>query len=95
MTTEQINIGDPCTVFVGSDAYGATVIAKTSKTVTAQFDKATRIDSNGMSDVQEYSYERNPKGQQIRFRLTKEGRWTNMPYRLGLGYRRSYYDFSF
>ena len=89
-------IGMGATKVVGSDRYPCTIIDITSsgKTLTVQEDKATRLDNNGMSSLQEYLYEENPDGEIERFRMTKRG-WRNGSVGLIIGTREKYYDFDF
>ena len=75
----EIEVGDGVTLHLWSDAYACTVIARTAKTLTIQRDKAI-LDPDfkpewipgGFSahctnqDEQEYTYERNPKGETYR-----------------------------
>ena len=102
-------IGTPATVLCWSDRKGATVILWDSKhsIITVQEDKATRIDGEGMSDCQTYSYERDTDGSLHMFKRTKNG-WKNVllnpqtgryNYTSGsglvLGVRDAHYDYSF
>ena len=64
--------GGACLCF-HSDRHACTVIKVTRCTVTVQEDKATRIDTNGMSDDQEYSFERDPNGRIQTGHLRKNG----------------------
>lgn len=93
---QEVKVGDPCTILHWSDRTPATIIKVTPKTVTVQEDKYKRIDKNGMSDCQEYEYERDPNGSTKTFRLTKRG-WTGKGGHpsLSIGYRERYYDYSF
>lgn len=92
-------IGMGATIHVGSDAYPATVIQVTrnGKRVVIQEDIATRIDNNGMSESQDYTYEPNPEGEIHVVTLRKDGRYresgTTTP--VSIGFRRKYYDYSF
>ena len=90
----KIEIGMAATILMHSDRYPATVIAKTPNTVTVQHDNFKRIDSNGMSESQQYEYEQNLNGSIERFWVTKRG-WRRGHTALGLGWREYYYDFSF
>ena len=102
-------VGAPATVLYWSDRHGATVTAWDAKhaVVTVQEDKATRTDSNGMSEDQTYSFERDTNGSRHMFKRTKKG-WKSVLLNretgrynqtdgsgLLLGSRDSYYDFSF
>jgi hypothetical protein len=92
-------IGMGATIQVGSDSYPATVIQVTNngKRVVVQEDLATRVDDNGMSESQEYTYQPNPQGTIYIATLRKDGRWrvTGGKTPVSLGFRRKYYDFSF
>lgn len=98
MNTPQVKpvVGQGATRLMYSDRHACTVIdiSESGKTVTVQDDTATRIDSNGQSDAQEYSYTQNPQGEITKFRFTKKG-WTACGQSLLLGERDEYYDFSF
>lgn len=58
----NVQVGDGVTIHLYSDSYAATVIKRTPKSITVQQDKAIRIDKNGMSEDQEYRFERDEKG---------------------------------
>lgn len=73
-------------------------------------DKATRTDSNGMSDAQSYAYETDPAGAVTLFKRHRDGTWRQAMRsdagrivwvdrgrgeRLRLGVRRHYHDFTF
>lgn len=89
-------VGQGATVLMWTDRHAATIVKVTPATVTVQVDKATRIDKNGMSESQEYSYEPDPEGRLITFRWTKSNQWkSSCGNRLLVGTRRSYHDFSF
>lgn len=89
------------TVYFFSDAKAATVIYAQGRRISVQLDKAIRTDSNGMSEMQEYRYERNPEGTVYRFTLRKNGRWVRVGDTMGDGLvlslkgRYHYHDFSF
>lgn len=92
-------VGDGVTMCFYTDRHACTVISRTAKTVTVQRDKARRVDENGMSDAQQYEYERDPHGATYVFSLRKNGTWrqrgdSERGSRLVLG-RREYYDYSF
>ncbi len=60
-----------------------------------------RIDSNGMSECQEYEYSSNEKNPVITLFLTKQGKWRQRIgrslgcYSFYVGFAEEYYDFSF
>lgn len=100
LTTSNIpTVGMGATIHVGSDAYPATVIQVTrnGRRVVIQEDIATRIDQNGISEIQEYTYEPNPQGTIHVVTLRKDGQYresgTTTP--VSIGSRRKYYDPSF
>ena len=99
----QVKVGDGATVLYYSDRHAATVTEVTNdgKTVAVKEDKATRADTNGMSDAQRYTYERDTNGREMTFTLRKNGRYVmkgqGMKNGLAvrLGTRNHYYDYSF
>lgn len=96
-------VGMGATILYWTDRRAATVIAVSAsgREITVQYDTAIRTDDNGMSDSQSYRYEPNPAGATRVFTKRKNGQWIAKGeplkggQRLGLGYRREYYDFSF
>lgn len=102
-------IGMGATLLSWTDRDPATVIAydMVKQIVTVQEDSYKRIDSNGMSEAQEYEYTPNPKGSIHNFRWGKKG-WERVTYNpetnrwkkshsggLHTGTRERFYDFSF
>ena len=93
----------PATVLSYSDRYPCTVISVTDKEVIVQEDHSRRIDSNGMSETQNYDYSRNAYGRTFTYRKVKSGRrkgqWREGGLTAGCGIifgtREKYYDFSF
>jgi len=69
--------------------------------VVVQLDNSTRIDNNGMSDQQNYSYSPNHNSSTAVFTLRKNGKYVMMGalqhngVSLLIGYRCTYYDYSF
>jgi hypothetical protein len=74
----------------------------------AQADKAERVDSNGMSEVQEWKFSPNPDARRRAYRQDKNGAWResergesgrwkflDKSQSIRLGERDKYYDFSF
>ena len=87
-------VGMGATVLMWTDRKAGTIIKVTPTQIHVRLDKATRTDSNGMSDCQSYSYEADPAGSVYIFRKTKKG------YRchgqgLLIGSREQYHDYSF
>ena len=86
-----------------TDRSPATIIkvSKNGKSIDVQEDKATRVDSNGMSECQGYLFDPNPLGPVYTYTLRSNGRWVRKgePMRQGgalrIGERDKYHDFSF
>ena len=109
-TKEPITIGMGCTLLSWSDRHPATVIDIFTKGkfsyVAVQDDDAKRIDTNGISESQDYEYTRNPNGAIRYFRL-KNDTWESVyidpdtnRFKKGcgsicFGIREEYYDYSF
>lgn len=109
-TAERIPvIGEGATVCYARDRHACTIIAydEVRKIVTVQQDKATRTDNLGMSDSQQYSYERCESGATWSFKYKngvwrecikgESGRWKMYKGGNGLiiGVRDEFYDFTF
>lgn len=94
-----ITVGMGATVCGWSDRHAATVIGVSASgyKITVQRDKAVRTDANGMSEAQNYSYERDPNGAIQTFYRNSDGRYANRTKggRLVLGQRNEYYDYGF
>lgn len=91
-------VGMGCTIHLWTDRHAATVIAVSAsgKTATIQRDHATRTDTNGMSEAQQYAYTPDPDGSRYTVRLTRRGwRISTLGCSVGFGYRREYHDYSF
>lgn len=104
-------VGMGATLLSATDRHAATVTEWDPKTgiLAVQRDHAIRTDGNGMSDMQEYRFERNPSGPVEHFRRGKDGRWTPVRWNpatrrwnktggtggILVGQRLEYYDFSF
>lgn len=95
-------IGDAATIICWTDSHAATVSAvrRTASgklVVTVTQDIATRVDKNGLSESQEYTYTTNPNGRTTVYTERKDGvlREKQGSNTLALGYRREYYDFCF
>lgn len=97
--TWVIEPGMGATYSVGSDRYACTVVAvsPSGHKITTRDDRAIRTDDNGMSDCQEYRYERDADGPTRTFYRDSKGLYGNKTKggRLGLGHRRAYHDYSF
>lgn len=67
------NIGDGATIYVGSDCSAATVVKATARTVVLQRDIATPTENSDYFGSQDYTFEPNPRAEQITFSLRKNG----------------------
>lgn len=96
-------VGMECTILMWSDRYAGTIVEvrKNGKEVVMQRDKAELTElSRGMSDVQQYTYERNPNTKLEVFTLRKTGAYVRKGdslngTQLRIGDRRQYRDHSF
>lgn len=93
------SIGMGATVNHWTDRSAVTLIQIThnGKRLVLQEDKATRTDNNGMSESQQYEFERDPNGAIYHATLRKDGtfRVTGSTRIVHLGNRYKYHDFSF
>ena len=100
--------GMGATVLAWTDRYAATIRIVTPTMITVQIDKATRIDRNGFSECQQWTYEDDPAGTVLRFRKNKSGGWDEVElnhrtnrynktngHGLRIGERSEYRDMSF
>jgi hypothetical protein len=89
-------VGMAATMLGWTDRVAGTVVKVTKCQVHVQRDKSVRMDNNGMSENQEYSYERDPDGDITVYRMTKRG-WKSNSSKTGLllGIRDEHYDYSF
>ena len=93
--------GMGATILLWTDRHAATIVgvSKSGRVIGVQRDKAIRIDDNGMSDMQKYRYERDLTATIQWFSLRKDGSYIEVGSksgsRLGINYRREYYDHSF
>ena len=97
-TNPKPEVGMGATIYFFSDRHAATVtrVSPSGKTIELQEDLATRTDSNGFSEMQSYTFERNPGGRRYVARLRKNGTFkTSTGEGVSLGKRSEYYDFSF
>lgn len=85
------------TLYYYTDRKAVTVIhvTKTASCVVVQEDKATRLDTNGMSESQSYSYQPDQAGEKHRMYLQADGLYHTRGVRLHLGDRRTYHDYGF
>lgn len=90
----EVGMGATQLCYTDRHAYTVIEVSKSGKTCKVQADKAIRTDNNGMSEMQSYTFERNPEGAIVTLRKTKKG-WTHKGQRFALGYRSEYHDYSF
>jgi hypothetical protein len=91
-------VGMGATIYYHSDRHAATVtkVSPSGKTIELQEDTAKRVDRHGMSEMQDYTFERNPNGRTYTARLRANGTFkTSTGQGVSLGSRSEYYDFSF
>lgn len=92
-------IGMGATIYYWSDKTAATIIQITQngKRIVLQEDRATRMDKNGVSEIQTYSYQEDPQGKIFIATLRKDGtyRVTKTSQGVSLGQRYKYHDYSF
>jgi hypothetical protein len=88
-------VGMGATLCFWTDRKAGTIIKVTRCQVHVQEDTATRTDSGGMTEAQQYTYTPNPEGAVHVFRKTKKGWHSTSGAGLTIGVRRAYHDFSF
>jgi len=104
----KATVGMGATILSWSDRYAATVTNVDGNRVTVQRDHAKRVDSNGVSESQDYEYAPDPHGAEYVFRKARSGQWEEVffnaetgrwnksgGYGLRIGKRRQYRDFTF
>ncbi len=91
----QPKIGMGATILQWTDRTAGTIVKITPTQIHVQEDNAVRIDNNGRSESQTYSYSPNPHGTIHIFRKTKRGYRNKAGNALIIGERREYYDYSF
>lgn len=111
-TLSEIKAGTPATILSWSDRAPATVFrvfkVGSSTIVETRDDDYKRIDSNGMSESQEYEYKINVNGWKRYWKITKKGdvvnvykngetgRWVKIENgSIAFGRREKYHDFTF
>ena len=95
-------VGMGATEMCYTDRHPYEIIAvKDDRHITVRELDWKRIDTNGMSDCQDYEYFSNPENRTAELFLTKDGKWRErIGRRLGcngfcLGFAERYHDFSF
>ena len=90
-------VGDGATILCYTDRRPATVVyvSANGKTIHLQEDNAKRVDSNGMSECQDYEFTADPTAPVQVARLTKKGYKIVKGSNVLVGERMCYHDFSF
>lgn len=101
-------VGMGATTCMWSDRHAVTIVEVTKKYIVTQADNSKRIDSNGMSESQDYEYTPNPDAYKQYWKLDKNGSFrmahhnengrlvfSGSSTHLAIGYRDEFYDFSF
>lgn len=95
----QPQIGMGATIQHWSDRTAVTIVQIThnARRLVLQEDQATRLDNHGMSESQEYSYQRDCNGSYYIATKRKDGRYRirHTKQLVSLGVRNKYYDYSF
>lgn len=95
--TPELGMG--ATLVRWTDRHAGTVVyvSPSGHKISVQRDKATRTDTNGMSDAQTYEFEADPNGAVETYTRRKDGtyRQAGGTSRCLLGSRSHYHDFSF
>lgn len=98
-TVPEVGMG--ATKIGWTDRHPYTVIEVLSpKRIVVQEDHAERIDNNGMSECQQYSFTPNPNGIKYELRKAKNGQWygpggMRNGGKFVIGRRGKYHDYSF
>ena len=92
-------VGMGATLLHHSDRTACTIIevSTSGKKIVLQEDVATRTDSNGMSECQNYAYQPDTNGT-IHIATKRKDGWyrvSKSTTRIALGVREAYYDYSF
>ena len=97
-TKPEVGKGATELLWTDRHAYFVDWVSEDGKECKIQRADAVRIDGQGMSDDQEYRYDRIEGAGHYHLRFTY-GKWrdkeTKKVFRIQFGYMREYYDFSF
>jgi hypothetical protein len=95
-------VGMGATVLMWTDRKAATItqVSKSGKRIAIQQDKAVRVDGNGMSECQEYRFERDESRSIEWFSMRKNGAFVRCGdsangTQIRIGERDEYHDYSF
>lgn len=96
MKTKTPKVEMPCTMVMHSDRHACTVVkvSPTKAKIVVQRDIAIRKDKNGVSENQEYSFERDPNGPTYEAFRNKKGQYQikGKGAYIALGFRDEYFD---
>ena len=97
MTNSIPTVGQPATIRYYTDRVACTVtaVSPSGHKVTVREDFSIRLDSNGMSECQDYTYAPNPEGEVHIFFRNARGEYRQPGYALHLGERATYHDYSY
>lgn len=97
----KVEVGTGVTILSYSDRDAGTIVEiipfksgpnkGKPRILKVQHDKATRTDNNGMSECQDYTFERDPEGRIETFKANLKGVFVG----LRIGSRDKYHDYSF
>lgn len=91
-----VGMGLTVTLYTDRITFTIVSVSASGKSFKATRDTVERIDTNGMSDSQDYKYTPNPQGEVMEFRLGhKTGYYKCKLGKASLGVRRYYHDYSF
>lgn len=104
--TPTPEVGMGATIAMWSDRYAATIVevvrfktgqrAGQVKTVVVQRDHVKRVDTNGMSDAQNYQYSPNTQAARQAFNVNSKGQFNSKGGdKLIIGVRDEHYDYTF
>lgn len=97
--SEEPKVGMGATELCWTDRHAYTIVEiRSPKRIKVQQDRAIRTDNLGMSDAQQYRYERDPEAPIITLSLRKDGKWRQVGCdgnTFKIGYRSEYHDYSF
>ncbi|VVB50620.1 Uncharacterised protein [uncultured archaeon] len=92
----EVGMGATKLYFTDRAAYTIVRVSPSGKTFWMKRDKATRTDTNGMSESQTYSYESLPDIMpEEAVRLCQDGQWRSVGMKVLVSARREYHDYSF
>jgi hypothetical protein len=100
-SSPEIGMGATFVMWTDREPGTITLVSMDKTKIWVSRDKATRIDNNGMSEMQEYTFERGEDPLGERYTLRKNGHWIayREPMKDGrrvvIGYRSKYHDYSF